>query len=33
MLDTDDIIDMSSVTMAKTILTKHGVVFEDMESA
>jgi acyl carrier protein len=33
MLDTDDIIDMSSVKMAKTILAKHGVVFEDMEPA
>ncbi|MDF1760603.1 MAG: acyl carrier protein [Coxiellaceae bacterium] len=28
MLDTDDIIDMSSVATAKEILTKHGVVFE-----
>lgn len=30
MLDTDDIIDMSSVQMAKTILSKHGVVFEHL---
>lgn len=28
MLDTDDIIDMSSVRKAKEILGKHGVVFE-----
>ncbi|WP_102795729.1 acyl carrier protein [Bowmanella denitrificans] len=28
MLDTDDIIDMSSVGKAKEILTKHGVSFE-----
>lgn len=27
MLDTDDIIDMSSVTKAKEILEKHGVTF------
>lgn len=27
MLDTDDIIDMSSVAKAKTILSKYGVVF------
>lgn len=28
MLDTEDIIDMSSVAKAKTILAKHGVAFE-----
>lgn len=27
MLDTDDIIDMSSVTKAREILAKHGVAF------
>jgi len=27
MLDTDDIIDMSSVAKAREILTRHGVVF------
>jgi len=29
MLNTDDIIDMSSVGMAKSILAKHGVMFEN----
>lgn len=28
MLDTDDIIDMNSVTKAKSILIKHGVSFD-----
>ncbi|WP_438864911.1 acyl carrier protein [Neptunicella sp.] len=28
MLDTDDIIDMSSVTKAKEILTKHAIRFD-----
>tara|TARA_B100000963_G_C22601191_1_gene660304 strand:+ start:1543 stop:1794 length:252 start_codon:yes stop_codon:yes gene_type:complete len=29
MLDTDDIIDMSSVKVAKEILSKHDIVFKD----
>ena len=28
MLDTDDIIDLSSVAKAKEILAKHGITFE-----
>lgn len=28
MLDTDEILDLSSVTMAKQILTRHGVSFD-----
>lgn len=33
MLETDDIIDMSSFGMAKQILTKHGISFCESSSA